>query len=188
MDNVMLDLETLSSCSNAAIVSIGAVCFDIEKQELGKTFYQTISIDTSLEHGCVSGSTIAWWMQQSGEARKVFDQDKAISLTTALGLFSSFMQDGEERSLKVWGNGSSFDNVILANAFESTGLTAPWKFRNNRDMRTIVGLAKHWGIVHDIKRECTHHNALDDAIFQTEVVTSLIHRMKMMALTREESK
>ena len=39
-ENVMIDLETLSTESNAAILSIGAVMFD--KEGLGETFYQIV--------------------------------------------------------------------------------------------------------------------------------------------------
>jgi hypothetical protein len=38
-EHVMLDLETLSSGPRAAILSIGAVRFDLEKLELGDELY-----------------------------------------------------------------------------------------------------------------------------------------------------
>ena len=32
----------------------------------------------------------------------------------------------------LWGNGSDFDNAILANAYRAIGQQQPWKFWNNR--------------------------------------------------------
>ena len=46
MNDVMVDLETLSTKPNAAIVSIGAVFFDPKTGELGDTYYQVIDIET----------------------------------------------------------------------------------------------------------------------------------------------
>ncbi len=40
MNEIMLDLECLDSSSSAAIVSIGAVYFDIQGKVTGDTFYK----------------------------------------------------------------------------------------------------------------------------------------------------
>ena len=44
MKHIMLDLETMSTASNAAIVAIGAVEFEPETGKLGREFYCNVSL------------------------------------------------------------------------------------------------------------------------------------------------
>jgi exodeoxyribonuclease VIII len=73
--------------------------------------------------------------------------------------------------VKIWGNGASFDNVILANAYRRNDLNIPWKYYNDRCYRTMKSLAPHI----KMEREGTHHNALSDAISQAN------HLIRIMA-------
>lgn len=77
----------------------------------------------------------------------------------------------------MWGNGSDFDNVALASAYDACDFNPFWKFWNNRDVRTVVELGRSAGI--DPKRtlqfEGEQHNALADAIHQAKYV-SIIHQ------------
>lgn len=74
-----------------------------------------------------------------------------------------------------WGNGASFDCVILRNSYSLTGQPVPWQWWNDRDVRTIVELGKVIGF--DPKRDMpfkgTRHNALDDAIHQAKYVSAI---------------
>jgi DNA polymerase III epsilon subunit-like protein len=57
--NIMVDLETMSTRSHAAICSIGAVKF--EGKEILDTFYCTIDLKTCKEAGMhISKDTIKW--------------------------------------------------------------------------------------------------------------------------------
>ena len=71
----------------------------------------------------------------------------------------------------VWGNGASFDNVILANAYEALGRRAPWQFWQDRCFRTVKSMYPKL----ELARLGTYHNALDDAKWQTEYLLAL-HR------------
>ena len=74
-ENVMIDLETMGVNNNAAIIAIGAVAFDFEGN-LGYHFYQTITLQSSVENGGImDASTVLWWMRQSDEARKEFERE-----------------------------------------------------------------------------------------------------------------
>jgi exodeoxyribonuclease VIII len=44
--------------------------------------------------------------------------------------------------MKIWGNGSSFDCGILGEAYKRCGMTPPWKFYMERDLRTIMDIGK----------------------------------------------
>lgn len=51
MHNIMLDLETLGTGPNAAVIAIGACFFDIETREIGATFYRVLDLDGVVRSG-----------------------------------------------------------------------------------------------------------------------------------------
>ena len=66
MLDIMLDLETMGTGTQAAIVAIGAVEFDLEKGILGEEFYRTVDLSSSIScGGIIDADTVLWWMQQS---------------------------------------------------------------------------------------------------------------------------
>jgi len=152
MSNVMLDLETLGNGANSVIIAIGAVKFDADG--LGEEFYEVVDAETCVRMGMqMDTSTVMWWMKQSDEARAAFDR-VGSNIFGVLARFSAFCGDS-----KVWGNGASFDNTILSNAYRKTGVEQPWKFWNDRCYRTMKSLYPQVKIA----RQGTYHNALDDA-------------------------
>lgn len=169
--HVMLDLETMGSGGNAAIIAIGAVAFDADGY--WNEFYSQVSLKSSMDIGLdCDASTVMWWMQQSNEARSCFDgNDNAPPITSVLAEFSEWitsLPDGA--SSQVWGNGASFDNAILSNAYRKIGVEAPWKFWNDRCYRTIKALNQSVKFV----RVGTYHNALDDAKSQAYHLASIL--------------
>ena len=166
MSHIMIDLETMSTKPNAAIVAIGAVEFS--KEGLGREFYVTVTLSSNEEYGRhVSASTIMWWLEQSNEARKELTNAK-VGLQEALELFSVFV-----RSVKptgVWGNGAGFDNVVLREAYSAvfTENSEPWPFYADRCYRTIRNLTDHRAVKFDGEK----HNALSDAKHQAKIMLS----------------
>jgi DNA polymerase III epsilon subunit-like protein len=66
LGHLMLDLETLGNKSNSAILSIGAVEFDLETGETGREFYQRIDLQSCIDKGLIiNGSTFYWWITQN---------------------------------------------------------------------------------------------------------------------------
>lgn len=177
MREIMLDLECTDSKRTAAIVSIGAVFFDIHKQQLGEEFYVEISlngINKQFEAGRTSSlETIQWWMAQSDAARNVWlkNEHEKMDIIPALHEFVKFAAKSEERP-RVWGNGVDYDNVVLRDCYEMFNIKAPWHFRDSRCYRTIKNLfnKSHTGL----DRIGNHHNGLDDA------KTQAVHLMKML--------
>ena len=83
-DHFSIDLETLGTRYNAAILSIGVQQFDIDSGKLGETFYREIDIDSAIKAGKVTGSTLAWWAQQGEVAKRVFGSNGKTPLSVAL--------------------------------------------------------------------------------------------------------
>ena len=167
-DHFSIDLETLGTRYNAAILSIGVQQFDIGTGKLGETFYREIDLDSAIKAGKVTGSTLAWWALQGDAAKRVFGSNGKTPLSVALEELRTWMRK-KATNPKVWGNGASFDISILEHAYDNgaVGLKEPWQYTNIRDMRTIMDycLVKP-------KREGTHHNALDDAKYQAQCIAA----------------
>jgi exodeoxyribonuclease VIII len=159
--NIMLDLETMGNRPDAAIVSIGAVEFDLTNKVLGRKFYKRVSLEDSIRAGGqVDGSTVLWWMQQSVEARLELTGE-SVAEPVALVQFAQFVAESDGEVL-MWGNGAAFDNVILAQAYRRNCLDVPWSFWEDRCYRTLKNLKPEI----ECSRVGTHHNALDDAVSQ----------------------
>lgn len=168
LGHLMLDLETMGNKSNSAIVSIGAVEFDIETGELGREFYCVISLQSCLNKGLIiNASTLYWWLLQNENARKEIcagNSKIATTLERALENFSSFINKIGGNNVQIWGNGARFDIGILEDAYVSCGyLEMPWNFRNERDVRTLVSFAPNikeqfqfQGIEHHPIHDCKH--------------------------------
>lgn len=161
MQHVMIDLETLSTRPDAAIISIGACQFDPLLGHIGQCFYARVDFTSAVANGHVSGDTIKWRLQQSEEARSEVVRD-GEDLQQVLQNFATWLP----QDCIVWGNGATFDISILNHAY---GHQPPWNYRNIRDMRTLVHFAGDGVGFTDIEHGGKHH-ALHDAMYQARVV------------------
>ena len=178
--HLMIDLETMGTNTNAPIVVIGAVFFDPQTGEIGPVFYIVISLTDAMNTGAVpDGGTIEWWLKQSSEARAAILTDQ-VKLKDALSRFREFINEySDEKFVQVWGNGATFDNAILRTSYERLDIPCPWRYYNDRDVRTIVELGKtiDFDARTVIPFEGVRHNALDDARHQAKYVTATIQKM-----------
>ena len=178
MLDVMLDLETMGNGPCAAIVAIGAVEFDCETGAVGARFSQPVDLDTAVRMGGeMDASTVLWWMQQGDEARAAFAKGGA-HLAQALINFAAWLQErGTTDSLRIWGNGAAFDNVILASAYRAASMPQPWRHWNDRCYRTIK--AQHADV--KMERVGVHHNAADDAESQARHLVAMLRGPNVMS-------
>lgn len=167
--DAMIDLETMGTTSNCAIVSIGVVLFDPRKGVLkGGTFYSELDWKNQgrkIDKSCY----YEFWKKQPKQVRKQLKGEE--NLEDALIRLSEFLPKG----VKVWGNGPTFDISFLEHAYDSLLLDVPWKFWNIRDCRTILDMYKskrgeigYYGFADE-----NNHNALDDAINQARKVCEM---------------
>ncbi|HFE7433331.1 3'-5' exoribonuclease [Salmonella enterica] len=182
MNHLMIDLETMGKKTNAPIVSIGGVFFDPQSSEIGPEFYTAVSLESAMKQGAVpDGDTILWWMRQSPEARSAICVDNAMPISEVLLKLNKFIACNADnvKYLKVWGNGATFDNVILRGAFERASLPCLWHFSNDHDVRTIVTLGRAVGFdpKRDMPFEGDMHNALADARHQAKYVSAIWQKL-----------
>ena len=178
--HLMIDLETMGTNTNAPIVVIGAVFFDPQTGEIGPVFYIVISLTDAMNTGAVpDGGTIEWWLKQSSEARAAILTGQ-VKLKDSLSRFREFINEySDEKFVQVWGNGATFDNAILRTSYERLDIPCPWRYHNDRDVRTIVELGKtiDFDARTVIPFEGVRHNALDDARHQAKYVTATIQKL-----------
>ncbi|EOT7643787.1 3'-5' exoribonuclease, partial [Escherichia coli] len=178
--HLMIDLETMGTNTNAPIVVIGAVFFDPQTGEIGPVFYIVVSLTDAMNTGAVpDGGTIEWWLKQSSEARAAILTDQ-VKLRDALSRFREFINEySDEKFVQVWGNGATFDNAILRTSYERLDIPCPWRYHNDRDVRTIVELGKtiDFDARTVIPFEGVRHNALDDARYQAKYVSAIWQKL-----------
>ena len=174
--NVMVDIETLGTRPGSVILSIGAVTFGASG--VGNEFYRIINTQTCLNAGLeLDPATLDWWASQSPEARATLnhsaDLKTSVSLARALSDFREYLAVYDKGTVRVWGNGSNFDNVLIAAAYRKAGDVTPWNYLNDRCYRTLKNLEP------DCKpnRTGTFHSALDDAKTQAEHAIRLHNRL-----------
>lgn len=181
MRDVMVDLETMSVSPHAAIVSFGAVSFDMSRLVCGERFYTTINLESCVKFGrTIDAGTVKWWLKQSQDARNDILGGRQHTLDDALRAFESWLDEHTlARNMRcIWGNGADFDCVILRESFKACGMNEPWLFKNNRCFRTLKSL---WPNIEPPAAVGTHHNALDDAQYQVD------HLFKIRAMLRSKS-
>lgn len=156
MMHVMVDLETMGTRPNAPIIAIGAVAFDANA--VHDEFYVNIDLESAVNDGfaVVDPKTVLWWVEQGGEARSSL-RDNKKKVLTALYEFRDWLKPDEPEGM--WGNGASFDNVILSETYRRLNLAQPWPFWTDRCYRTMKNMYPQI----KMDRSGVHHNALDDA-------------------------
>lgn len=186
--NIMIDLETLSTHKNAAIIEVGAVEFNKETGEIGDTFNVIINpSDWCKNNRHVDGETVQWWFKQSTDAQNRFvkkqEDVEYLNLKDALESLKSFIigcDNVDNRSydkVVVWGNGSTMDISILEDAYEYFEMSVPWKYWAVNDVRTIVDLYPQ------IKKETSFtegikHSAVADCLHQIKYITETIKYLR----------
>ncbi len=172
--HIMCDLETLGTGPNAAVLSVALVVFEdydksfrIVDRYYGKTNKKTIT-------GDIDADTVMWWMEQSDDARSELRTDSSTSPEyKVIHHVSEFLRDYSDALL--WGNGASFNNVILRSLLKRHNLDWPLKYNNDRCYRTVKAMFPQ---VPKPEFRGTKHNAWDDAMNQAEHLYAILQHLR----------
>lgn len=180
-NHAMNDNETLATEPDAVVLSIGLQLFDpafgIGWPAMGAGFYVVLSRDE--QHSRRSDpKTIAWWAEQSPDARRLFE-DEQTRVRPALLEMNDFIERhmGPRAERMLWGNGAAFDNVVLKDLYRWAGVPFPFKYHNDRCYRTLKALMPE-DTLYGRPRAGVHHNAADDARFQAEDAVHMLRRLE----------
>ncbi len=182
-NELMVDVETLAADSSPRVVlSIGAVLFDpyeeVSPEDLATEGFQ-IFLDPQAQLNAghkVDWDTLMWWHNQDAVVRQdMFNpnrKDRAKPYEALLELNAYIKSKGE--CTHIWGNGPSFDCVILHELYRTFGVKDPFPYYTQQCVRTIgkaAGMKKTgWGTAHD---------ALDDAVAQAVYVQRCYKQLKV---------
>jgi len=170
--HLMIDLETLATTPNAAILTIGACKFDPTATDVHSTYYERIVLETQEDYGrVINEDTLAWWSQQDkqiqedafGEGADRIDLKDAMKKLYTFGLGTT----------NVWSHGAIFDVVIIEDICRSFQQAVTWKFWEVRDTRTLFDLANV-----SVRIE-GKHNALTDAVAQSRAVQQAYKKLNI---------
>ncbi len=173
--DIMIDLETLATSPNAAVLTIGAVKFDPFGDDLKEPSCEKFYIkvdpgscdDLELE---VSKDTIEWWSQQSKEAQdEAFSPDNRIHIREAMNQLYTFCWGAK----RIWSHGAAFDIVICENIFKKLQKATPWNFWQVRCTRTLFDIG-----IDPQRPPVLKHHALEDAWNQAVGVQNTYRRLR----------
>lgn len=180
MKDIMIDIETCGTKPGCAIMSIGAVQFDIVTGETGKKFYCNIdAVDSQKQGLTIDANTVLWWMKQSDEARKSLENN-VTTLKAALNSFSAWLEDINDTEVQIWANAPSFDLVLLKYAYEIIGEKTPWMYWQERCVRTLIAFNP------EIKKQITNefpHNAIGDCLYQIKYCSEIWNAIRKYSAT-----
>lgn len=187
--DVMVDIETLGTDTDATIIQLAAIAFDINTGQRYGVFNEIANIAVNERPLRVSGSTIKWWLNTNKELlAELLVRDNDRSSEQLLRDFYEWLIQLKEypdnNDVYLWGNGILFDNKMIEHQFKALGLDYPIFYRNDRDVRTIVELAAtKLGLSERELKErykvegMVAHNALNDVIYQIDIVVGCFNEL-----------
>lgn len=172
-----IDMETLSTEHNAALLSVGAVIHDFGTGRQVDTFYANITPESSIAAGLdVSESTKAWWAKQGQAAQDVLSVDQRPLRDVLVDFAKWLAGHGVQYAI---GNGPRADNQWLESACKAVGMQSPIKYWGDLDMRTLTFIGTHiLGLDHWHNTfKGVKHNALHDAINEAEFCNAVFQKL-----------
>lgn len=172
--DLMIDLETLGTAPGCAIVSIGAVLFDRSQdgwpRDVYHELYERVVLSTCRSAGLtIEAETLEWWMDRAER----WPRERGVTLQTALGRLSHFIEKAQPSMKRLWAHGAAFDPPILAAAYRAVGGWLPWHRHQIRDTRTLFDLADT-----PLSLPAPAHHALEDARAQARAVQAAMQKLQ----------
>lgn len=178
--HVMVDLETLSTEHDAAIVEITLTRFTPKTGEVHESLKVNFDIDELLRSGFdVSKSTlIDFWLSQPEKVRnRVLTEGQRLPLEHGWALVYKFLKN--IKNVKIWGKGPSFDVSKMAYTMKQVlyDQPLPWSYWNERCVRTINAIdsveSKSIDFVGD------KHDSYYDTLHQIKQVSTIIKKYNL---------
>ena len=178
--DAMLDLETLGVGTDAAVVSVGLVCFDEDGPDLGASLHLSFrpAYGNDVRFGKIELGTVKWWLQQSHEARsglieKIEAGDSPIIVCQSIIEFAKHFD-----VKRLWSNGPSFDERLLHELFDRCGPAWPFAYNAGRDYRTIRDVGAALNVTEVPRAAGVAHDALSDAVHQANNVVAVLRALR----------
>jgi hypothetical protein len=168
----MLDIETLGTCPDCVVLTLGAVKFDPKTlNEPGPGIYCKPDVDDQITMGrIVREDTMEWWSRQAEDVREeALGMDGRISVEQMLKELNKFCVGVNN----IWAQGTVFDIGILEHLYKQYNMAPNWQYWQIRDSRTLFG-------THGdprVKGKAGLHNALEDCVSQAVAVQTVYKQL-----------
>jgi len=165
--DLMIDWETMSTQTNAALLQLGMCFFDAEDEteQYASAEFKLDQTEQAAKGRHVSEGTKTFWER---EDQALFENLKSgtYSMEDGAILFRNTYAEFAAKGCRVWGNGSSFDETLLRSMLEETmNAHTPYVFWKVRDMRTML---EQWPVEKVVP--ATKHDGESDAIAQAMTI------------------
>ena len=164
----MLDIETLGTCPDCVVLTLGAVKFNpYTKEDVGAGLYCKPDVDEQIVRGrIVRDDTMAWWSAQAEDVREeALGMEDRIPVEQMLRELNRFLVGADN----IWAQGTVFDIGILEHLYKQYNMVPNWQFWQISDSRTLFK-------VHGdprVKGKVGLHNALEDCVSQAKAVQDI---------------
>jgi exodeoxyribonuclease VIII len=170
MNQIMIDIETLGTTPDSVILSIGAVKFSFDDDDI-ETFKQNIDPRSCKKYGLVTQKdTIQFWADQPIEVQKSVMSNQS-DIEYALAGLNNFI-GGYNSKNRIWANGVAFDISMLEWSYRVVGIPCPWRYFQIMDVRTIISLSgidwKNYPRIGD------HHDSIGDCLTQIKIIKEIL--------------
>ena len=126
MPDCLIALDTLGACSDAAILSIAVLRFDLDlPDEAPAPTFIAVDMQSNIRaHRQIDPSALSWWSQRP-DVQEVFNKHRegTVPLPAALEALSSVLCG----SPRLW-TFRHFESLILKHAFRQLDLDPPWPY------------------------------------------------------------
>jgi hypothetical protein len=179
--DIMVDIETLGTKSDSTIIQISSVAFNIITGDYIAKFNKIADISKNKDYEMnVTGDTLKWWLNTDKELLTKLLNSGIGSSTELLESFNQYLIGlSSLGELHLWGNGILFDNKMIQHQLDGIGLNYPIKYKNDRDLRTLVDLTcAKLGLTEKQLRERYYdpalapHDAFNDVINQINLAVN----------------
>jgi len=163
--HIMLDIETYDIEITAQILSVAFVVFDPRGENFGDNYSTTINYESQQDR-TVSKETVAFWAQQSEEARIATFGGAQLPLSLALTNMVHWLNRLKPTATRIWAKSPDFDCSTLRHACNQNKIIWPFKFWETRCCRTMMELAYPEGDFPALLMDGPKHDSLADAKVQ----------------------
>lgn len=189
--DIICDIETLGLTSDCLVWEIAACVFERSTHKKIMSFHKCVDL-TNVGNIIIDGNTLVWWLKTnptllyekiSGKAdgvRYVYSEEELCKdfLFWLYSISDATYGLANWENIYFWGNGILFDNRFIKDKFQQYDVVYPIIYRNDRDIRTLVGLAaEKTGCKTDkefrekyVLANTTEHNAFDDVMNEYEAM------------------
>lgn len=175
MSDVMLDFETFGNGKYAAICQVGACYFNRHTGAIEATFKRNIDARSSaLSGGEIDADTVYWWLTQTPEAIAGITALPQTKITEAMTDLNNFLEAAD----CIWSH-ATFDFVILVETMKLLNIKRKFHYKVARDIRTLVDIANVSTKDSRFVRTGTHHDALDDCLFQVKYCVDALSKTRV---------